>query len=195
MHDLTDISVRLRTNRVSSLSNRPPTAEPHFTSRAQHLTRDSRKQIRRRTGDRLLAFCRLTRAAPQFVHDRASNVVHCSYPWSSTLPSHTPARSHIQTNTRRAVKSTASSHGSRGHCSPFWLHSGMQCSTPRNETGLQQQDADRAHMSYRYAARRCRPAVRSRKPSGQDRTWHGKGMTLQTRQPCQATCWSFALSW
>lgn len=71
---------RLRTNRVSSLSNRPQS----LTARDQH-GQDNRNQIRRPylcKGDRLLLVqCRLTR--PPLSFDRASNVriAECSsYP-------------------------------------------------------------------------------------------------------------------
>jgi hypothetical protein len=99
-----DISIRLRTNRVSSLSNRPQTAEP--PSLLMHVTidiRNSKVGMRSESSyakEIASATCRLTRKRPSIV-DRASNAriiiaLHRSYPgrWR-WLSSHTPARTHI----------------------------------------------------------------------------------------------------
>jgi hypothetical protein len=135
-----DISIRIRTNRVSSLSNRPQTAEPHSVYARDHI-RNSKLGSRSESSyakEIASATCRLTRKRPSLV-DRASNVriaLHCSYPgrWQRSS-SHTHARTHIQKDTRR-LPDTAFSRRFRP-CPSHWHGMAMQyCTvhvcTPRN---------------------------------------------------------------
>ena len=158
------------------------TAEPHFESR---VPRDNRIQIRRRKGDRLLAFLQADKGlttAPQLlcltVTGSRTSGLHCSYPWllaaccwptivsTACSPQTTPARTHTFRRTRdehyQSNEHGVFSRQSRTYCMlTTYIHTyrtlpchaichanaNAICGTPRSETGLQQQDADRAHMS------------------------------------------------
>lgn len=139
-----DISIRLRTNRVSSLSNRPPNRRASLLSRSRARTRD--KSESDPTPAKEIAFwrfCRLTRAClcPSVkvvcLLDRASNVrlvlqlplAACCWPTIvSTARSphtntctYTDPDEHETEGACRVERITASSRGSRGHiaCSPL----------------------------------------------------------------------------
>ena len=117
------------------------------TSRAQHLTQDSRKQIRRCKGDRLLAFCRLTRAAPQSALTRASNVrpaLQLPLP-PATLPSHTRCThthpvEHETSRSRHGVfsrhfRTLLSTHLASPHTGMAWHGISCNACTPRKRNG------------------------------------------------------------
>jgi hypothetical protein len=130
------------------------TAEPH-SNHARDRIRNSKLGSRSESSyakEIASATCRLTRERPSIV-DRASNVriaLHCSYPgrWQRAS-SHTHARTHIQTDTRR-LPDTAFSRRFRPCPSHWhgmaWHGMGMQYCTmyvPRETrtTGIQHQDA------------------------------------------------------
>jgi hypothetical protein len=112
-----DISIHLRTNRVSSLSNRPPNRRASLKITCSAL---SRKIVGTRSEDAkeiaFWRFCRLTRACVplscltgQGLERPAciAATLGCCWPTivsAACSPHTTPARTHIQTNTRRRAQ-------------------------------------------------------------------------------------------
>ena len=147
------------------------------------IAQDSRNMIRRRKGDRLLAFLQADKGlrAPQ-LFDRTgprTSGLHCSYP--GLLLANNRERSLLSSYETEGAsrESTASSRGSRGRiaCSPHTVHChAMPCNmqhanaVPREAKRAYSSRMQIGHICHVDMCIRCRPV---REISQASRTRHG----------------------
>ena len=189
------------------------TAEPHFESR---VPRDNRIQIRRRKGDRLLAFLQADKGlttAPQLlcltVTGSRTSGLHCSYPWllaaccwptivSTACSPHTTtsACTHIQTNTRRALwvdraRRLLAAVADILHAHHIHTYRTLPCKC--NMQYAVPREAKRAYSSRMQIGHICHVdmCIRCRplrEISQASRTWHDIGMASQKEKKTAMPC-------